>query len=81
MKLGDKLIRRPHPQVYEHMERPQDLPCTVVYIHPQRRFYTVEFRFSVTGYAFRESYFFPDRLGDMYPQERKLKNAKNRDHE
>lgn len=28
----------------------------VVYIHPKRRFYTVEFRFD--GGSFRESYFF-----------------------
>lgn len=81
MKLGDKLMRNPTPQIWEHMERPRTLPCTLVYIHPQRRFYTVEFHFPVTGCSFRESYNFPDRLGDMYPQERRLKNAKDCNYE
>lgn len=36
--------------------------ATVVYIHPQRRFYTVEFTFG-RGRRFRESFYFPDRAG------------------
>lgn len=31
------------------------LPCTVTYIHPQRRYFTVEFRSPVTGETWRES--------------------------
>ena len=34
------------------------LPCRVVYVHPQRRYYTVEFTFG-RGRRFRESYFLP----------------------
>lgn len=37
--------------------------ATVVYIHPQRRFYSVEFVFA-RGRRFRESFYFPDRAGD-----------------
>lgn len=37
--------------------------ATVVYIHPQRRFYTVEFNLP-RGRKCRESYYFPDRAGD-----------------
>lgn len=81
MRIGDKLMRIPAASVYEKEKRPRALPCVVVYIHPERRFYTVEFRFPATGWAFRESYFFPDRLGDMYPTEMRLKYEKNCDYE
>lgn len=37
---------------------------TVVYIHPQRRFYTVEFDMP-RGRKCRESYYFPDRAGEL----------------
>lgn len=36
--------------------------ATVVYIHPQRRFYSVEFVFA-RGRRFCESFYFPDRAG------------------
>ena len=41
----------------------QAFTATVVYIHPQRRFYTVEFDMP-RGRKCRESYYFPDRAGD-----------------
>lgn len=41
----------------------QAFTATVVYIHPQRRFYTVEFDLP-RGRKCRESYYFPDRAGD-----------------
>lgn len=34
------------------------LPCRVVYVHPEKRFYTVEFTFE-RNRRFRESYFMP----------------------
>lgn len=34
----------------------------VVYIHPRRRFYTVEFT-SMTGVRFRECFYYDDRRG------------------
>lgn len=33
-----------------------------MYIHPEGRFYTLEFQSPVTGESFRESYYFADRL-------------------
>lgn len=36
---------------------------TVVYIHPLRRFYVVEFEMDA-GHRLQESYYFPDRRGD-----------------
>ena len=40
----------------------------VVYIHPARRFYIVEFMFGQTAdgrpYKFRETFYFPNRKGD-----------------
>ena len=41
----------------------QAFTATVVYIHPQRRFYTVEFDLP-RGRKCRESYYFPDRAGE-----------------
>ncbi len=38
------------------------LPCRVVYVHPQRRYYTVEFSFGHR--RFRESYFIPRSRGE-----------------
>ena len=34
------------------------LPCRVVWVHPEKRFYTVEFTFE-RNRRFRESYFMP----------------------
>lgn len=42
----------------------QAFTATVVYIHPQRRFYTVEFDMP-RGRKCRESYYFPDRAGEL----------------
>lgn len=52
----------------------QAFTATVVYIHPQRRFYSVEFVFA-RGRRFRESFYFPDRAGDP-GKTRKKKGAK-----
>lgn len=81
MNIGDKLTRIPAARVYEHESRPRALPCRVVYIHPEKRFYTVEFQFPATGWSFREAYYFPDRLGDQYPEEKRLKDANDCDYE
>lgn len=81
MNIGDKLTRIPAANTLDHEKRPRALPCEVVYIHPRHRFYVVEFRFPATGWSFRESYFFPDHLGDMYPAERLMKHEKYSGHE
>lgn len=60
MKIGDKLRLIPSERLSDdRIYTP--LPCTVVYIHPQNRFYTVEFKSEVTGESFRESFLHPDR--------------------
>ena len=56
MKVGDRLMLRPHD--YQHDPRQANpsgkLPCVVTYIHPQRRF--VQVRFECAGGTFRESF-------------------------
>ena len=62
MKVGDKLRLCPH----EYQEDPRNpnpgrwLPCTVTYIHPEHRFYQVEFE--CPGGKFRESFLFPPKV-------------------
>lgn len=60
MNVGDVLYQIPTGR-HGDDRQPQALACRVVYIHPERRFYTVEFRSEVTGEAFRESFPCPDR--------------------
>lgn len=63
MRVGD--IRMETPSfwtTYGHgLGRPQR--CRVVYIHPLRRFYVVEFRSELTGLTFRQSCYFAGRRG------------------
>lgn len=44
------------------VEGPQ--PCKVIYIHPQERFFVVEFSASVTGNTWRETFYFGRRNGE-----------------
>ena len=62
MKLGDEITARPlfGGATGESVGKPQK--GVVVYIHPQKRFYTLEFKSQVTSERFRESYYFADRL-------------------
>lgn len=57
MQLGDRKTER----MTMGDCRPVTKTGTVVYIHPRRLFYTVEFE--VDGHKVRESYFFPARRG------------------
>ena len=55
MVVGDKVMMTPTTMVDELNRMVKDkVPGTVVYIHPRRRFYTVEFRFGNS--AIRESF-------------------------
>lgn len=79
MKVGD--IRRETPSVDSTvmLEDRQPWRCEVVYIHPQWRFYTVEFT-TVLGWKFRESFYFRDKRldGPELPEEiRKQREMKN----
>lgn len=65
MKLGDILHLTPTASGYgsEELIVVGPWPCRVVYIHPEQRFFTVEFRSSVTGKAWRETRYFSNRAG------------------
>lgn len=61
MQIGDTVYRHPMTSAPGRV-----YPAKVVYIHPRRRFYEVEFEFhrgdDVQG--FRQSYYFRSRQGD-----------------
>lgn len=57
MNTGDILQLRPTIDASVGFSRPQAMPCTVVYIHPRRRFYVVEFK-STVGQRWRETFYF-----------------------
>ena len=65
MKVGDILHLTPAASGYgsEDLIAAGPWPCRVVYIHPQRRFFIVEFRSKVTGETWRETRYFQDRAG------------------
>lgn len=55
LRVGDTLKRTPSVNVDEYgRTATTKVPCTVVYIHPQRRFYVVRFTFG--SRSFCESY-------------------------
>ena len=54
MQIGDKLMLR--PTVFgggSDLIDTQPRPCRVVYIHPLRRFFVVEFQAELTGLTWR----------------------------
>lgn len=65
MQIGDILHLMPTASGYgsEDLIAAGPRPCRVVYIHPRRRFYIVEFRSKATGETWRETRYFPDRAG------------------
>lgn len=58
MQIGDRRMEEPSLNTTYGTWRSRPVEGRVVYIHPKRRFYTVEFYFPLTGWKFRESYFF-----------------------
>lgn len=59
MQIGDKLMLR--PTVFgggTDLIDTQPRPCRVVYIHPLRRFFVVEFQAELTGLTWRETRYF-----------------------
>ena len=60
IEIGQKRAEVPTLEGACHLET---LPCRVVYVHPDRRFYTVEFTFD-RGRSFRESYWLPRSRAD-----------------
>ena len=71
MQIGDILTLV--PTIYGTkcgLEELDPMPCRVVYIHPQHRFYTVQFTSRITGETWREAFYFP--LAPNPPLEREL---------
>ena len=62
--LGDKITRR--IAIYDASRGPAavmtDVEATVIYIHPERRFYTIECKMP-GGRSFRETLYFYPRCG------------------
>ena len=63
MKVGDTLKLKPFLDADSGMVATKARECTVVYIHPDRRYYEVEFVFPLG--KFRQTMYFPEREGDM----------------
>lgn len=59
MNIGDVLELEPTLEGTSGLGSTGPIPCRVVYIHPLRRFYVVEFRSAVTGETWREAVWFP----------------------
>lgn len=66
MKLGDIRMEVPSVDSELMLKDRQARRCEVVFIHPQWRFYTVEFTTDL-GWKFRESYYFADKRPDGPP--------------
>ena len=75
MQVGDVIMAVPVAltlNVKEKEQEYQPIPGTVVFIHPKRRFYVLEFSFG--AYKIRESFFFHvKKVGSNYEN--------NSDHE
>ena len=63
MKVGDILRLKPFTDKDCGLVGAKVQPCRVIYIHPQGRFFRVEFQ--VDGGVIRETRYFPEREGNM----------------
>lgn len=59
MKIGDILHLEPTLEATSGLGTIGPIPATVIYIHPAKRFYVVEFRSRITGETWRETVYFP----------------------
>lgn len=76
MTIGDILWLKPTIDASVGFSRPEAMPCTVIYIHPLKRFFTVEFR-STRGQTWREAVYFPSEpSGDFYRHEARFNNRR-----
>ena len=66
LQVGDRMLARPSAEcmfgkeVFADSLEPQQ--ATVVYIHPGKRYYILEFKASITGETWRETRYFDNRL-------------------
>lgn len=63
MKLGEMRMEVPSVDSELMLADRQPRKCEVFYIHPEWRFYTVEFT-TTLGWKFRESFYFRDKRPD-----------------
>lgn len=74
MQVGDILEMEPTMEGTSGLGTEGPQRCTVVWIHPDKRFYVVEFRSRITGETWRETVYFPlarnepDRCGIGFHQ-------------
>lgn len=59
MQVGDILEMEPTMEGTSGLGTDGPQQCTVVWIHPDKRFFVVEFRSRITGETWRETVYFP----------------------
>lgn len=66
LRVGDKMLARPSAEcifgkeIWKEAFEPQY--ATVVYIHPEKRYYVLEFKACITGETWRETRYFDNRM-------------------
>lgn len=68
MQVGDILEMEPTMEGTSGLGTDGPLPCTVVWVHPEKRFYVVEFRSRITGETWRETVYFPLEPNEPEPK-------------
>lgn len=64
MKVGDIIMRKPTIDCKVGIVETGPRPCRVLWIHPEGRFYRVEFWSEVTGETWRECFYLGNRIGN-----------------
>ena len=64
MNVGDIVTEQPTFYSKAGIEDTGPRKGRVTFVHPEGRFYTVEFRSKVTGQTWRESFYFSERRGN-----------------
>lgn len=59
MNIGDILELEPTMEGTSGLGTSGPQPCTVIWVHPDKRFFVVEFRSAITGETWREAVWFP----------------------
>ena len=59
MQVGDILELEPTMEGTSGLGTSGPQPCTVIWVHPAKRFFVVEFRSAITGETWRETVYFP----------------------
>lgn len=59
MNIGDILELEPTMEGTSGLGTSGPQPCTVIWVHPAKRFFVVEFRSAITGETWRETVYFP----------------------